>query len=65
MRLRLDGMAAEEIRRAARLIDTAGRRETVVLRLAVAMSDAGEESGARWLVRRLLDARERRGGRPD
>jgi len=64
MRLNLEGLDPETIRRIAVLVRNPGPREAVCLRLAAAMAANGEQSGARWIVRRLLDRRERQ-GRPD
>lgn len=64
MRINLDGLNAEEIRRVQALVTTAGPRERVSLRLAARMAGDGEKSGARWIVVQLLERRERNGA-PD
>ena len=58
----LGGLTDEERRRLGELIQTRGSREHVVLKLVAAMAADDCEVGARWLVKKLLVQRARRGG---
>ena len=56
-RLDIQGLSAEEHRLLSVIACTADPREVVVLRLAKAMSDDAEQSGALWLVRKVIARR--------
>lgn len=57
--MKISGLRPDEVRAIDEIIQTASPREEVALKLAALMAGDGEMSGARWLVRKLVDRRRR------
>lgn len=61
VKLGIEGISKEEHARLLDLVASRGPREHVVLKFAALMAEDNEQSGARWIVRKLLALRAARG----